>query len=226
MSTSSPVNSVEQTEGQNNRYLSISPQQATVFLIVTHVAGVIGLLSPARPLFQLVTPFHLLLTLSLLLYFHHDWRPPFWLFVGGVMLIGYWIEVLGVHTTLIFGSYAYDTTLGVKVLEVPLMIAVNWLLLTYLCGSVVHRLSANRWQKILMAASLMVALDYLIEPVAIAYDFWHWSSPQPPLHNYVGWLFTALVVQGLFHLLSFKKNNALALYLLIIQALFFVALQL
>lgn len=209
-----------------HKFPAITPRQAKVFLIITHAAGVIGLLSPARTLFQWFTPFHLLLTVSLLLYFHRDWRASFWLFAGAVMLIGYWVEVLGVHTSLIFGSYAYDTTLGFKVFDVPLMIAVNWLLLTYVCGSVVHRLSINKWQKVLLAALLMVGLDYLIEPVAIAYNFWHWSSLHPPLHNYLGWLFTASLVQMLFHLLPFKKSNPLALFLLIIQAAFFVALQL
>ena len=185
----------------------------------------IGLLSPVRWLFQLATPFHLLLTVSVLLCFHRDWRSSFWWFVGLVMLIGYWIEVLGVHTSLIFGSYAYDTTLGLKVLEVPLMIAVNWLLLTYLCGTVIHRLPFNLPVKILLAAALMVAVDYLIEPVAIKYDFWHWETLRPPLHNYLGWLFTALLVQGLFFAISFKKDNPLAFPLLIIQVLFFLVLQ-
>ena len=206
-------------------YVNITSRQATIFLAITHGAGVIGLLSPVRSLFQLATPFHLLLTVSVLLCFHRDWRSSFWWFVGLVMLIGYWIEVLGVRTSLIFGSYAYDTTLGLKVLEVPLMIAVNWLLLTYLCGTVVHRLPFKVPGKMLIAAVLMVTVDYLIEPVAIKYDFWHWKTLHPPLHNYLGWLFTALLVQGFFFTISFKKDNPLALPLLIIQVLFFLVLQ-
>ena len=204
---------------------SINPQQATVFLVVTHGAGIVGLLSPARHLFQSATPFHLLLTVSVLLYFHQDWRSSFWWFVGGVMLIGYWVEVLGVHTSLVFGSYAYDTTLGVKVLAVPLMIAVNWLLLTYLCGAVVHRFAFSISTKVLLAALLMVAMDYLIEPVAIRYDFWHWETLHPPLHNYLGWLLVALLVQGIFFATAFNKENPLAWPLLIIQAVFFLVLQ-
>lgn len=206
-------------------YLSITSQKATIFLAITHSAGAIGLLSPARSLFQLATPFHLLLTVSVLLYFHRAWRSSLWWFIGTVMLVGFWVEVLGVHTSLIFGSYAYDTTLGIKILGVPLMIAVNWLLLTYLCGTVVHRLPINIPTKVLFAAVLMVAIDYLIEPVAIEYDFWHWENLYPPLHNYLGWFFTALIVQGIFFAASFKKGNSLALPLLIIQALFFLVLQ-
>lgn len=141
------------------------------------------------------------------------------------MLIGYWIEVLGVHTSLIFGSYAYGPTLGAKVLEVPLMIAVNWLLLTYLCGSVADTLPMSRIAKVVSAALLMVAIDYLIEPVAIKFDFWSWELLHPPLHNYLGWLFTALLVQSLFFVASFRKGNPLALPLLTIQVLFFLVLQ-
>ncbi len=207
------------------KYLNITSRGATIFLAVTHGAGAIGLLSSARLLFQWATPFHLLLTLSLLLYFHRDWRSSFWWFVVAVILIGYWVEVLGVHTSLIFGAYAYDTTLGVKVLDVPLMIAINWLLLTYLCGTVAHRLPVSTFAKVLFAATLMVAMDYLIEPVAIKYDFWHWETLHPPLHNYLGWFFTALLVQIIFFVTLFKKDNPLALPLLIIQSLFFLILQ-
>ena len=141
------------------------------------------------------------------------------------MMIGYWIEVLGVRTLLVFGDYGYDTTLGIKVLDVPLMIAVNWLLLTYVCGSVCSRLPGQVFYKVMLAAALMVGLDYLIEPVAIAYDFWHWSTVTPPLHNYVGWFFVALGVQSLFFGLSFRKNNPLAASVLVIQSLFFLVLQ-
>ena len=207
-------------------WAGFSSRQASVFLAVTHTAGAIGLLMPvSRPWFQWATPFHLLLTLVLLLYFHRDWRSSFGLFAGSILLLGYWIEVLGVHTSLIFGAYVYDTTLGWKVLEVPLMIAVNWLLLTYLCGSACSSLPTKKAAKIVVASLLMVALDYLIEPVAIAYDFWHWMSPTPPLHNYLGWLVVALLAQVLFFMLPFHKTNSLARPLLLIQVLFFSLLQ-
>ena len=94
------------------------------------------------------------MTVALLLYFHRDWRSSsFGIFVVSVTLIGYWIEVIGVHTSLIFGDYAYDTTLGFKVLDVPLMIGINWLMMTYLCGSVCHRLSLKVGYRIGLAAA-------------------------------------------------------------------------
>ncbi len=206
---------------------SVSARHAVIFLAVTHLAGVIGYLVPALcPWFQALTPFHLLLTTSLLLYFHSDWRSSFLVFVLVVSQIGYWVEVIGVRTSLIFGDYAYDTTLGPKLLEVPLMIGVNWVLMTYLCGSVCARLPIKKLYKVFIAALLMVGVDILIEPVAIKYDFWHWANGTPPLHNYIGWLGTALLVQSLFSGLSFRKENPIAAPLLIIQLLFYTSLLL
>lgn len=206
---------------------TIAPVSAAVFLAITHAAGVVGYLLPAsRPWFQWATPLHLLLTLAVLLYFHRDWCTSFGIFAMGVMFLGYWVEVLGVHTELIFGSYTYDTTLGIKVLDVPLMIGVNWLLMTYLCGSVCDRLPVGRGYRIVLAALLMVIIDWLIEPIAITYGFWHWQSVIPPLHNYAGWLGVALLAQSLFFSLSFNKYNSLALPLLLIQIGFYISLQL
>ena len=209
------------------RRVSITVSQATIFLVVTHVAGVIGYLLPtSRPLFQWVTPFHLLLTTALLLCFHRDWRTSFVAFAIGTMLFGYGVEVVGVQTSAIFGAYAYDTTLGFKVLGVPLVIGLNWLLMTYLCGSVCHLLPVRRIYQTGLAALLMVVVDWLIEPVAIAYDFWHWQTPDPPLHNYLGWFGIALLMQLAFFYLPFSKKNLLALPLLSIQILFYISLQL
>ena len=206
---------------------SVTVLQAIVFLAVTHVAGVIGYLLPlTRPWFQGVTPLHLILTTGLLLSFHRDWRTSFVAFAIGIALVGYGVEVAGVQTSAIFGAYAYDTTLGVKLLGVPLVISINWLLMTYLCGSVCHLLPVGQIYRIGLAAGLMVGVDWLIEPVAIAYDFWHWQAGDPPLHNYFGWLVVALLMQFFFFRLPFAKENPLALPLLIIQILFYISLQL
>jgi putative membrane protein len=47
-----------------------------------------------------------------------------------IAVAGFFIEAIGVNTGLIFGNYVYKTTLGWKFLETPLIIGVNWILLT------------------------------------------------------------------------------------------------
>ena len=206
--------------------LAINVSSVAAFLVITHAAGVIGLSVPSvSEWFRLATPFQLLLTAGLLLYFHHDWQSSFKWWVGITAVFGYLIEVIGVKTSLIFGDYQYGATLGFKLWEVPPVIGINWFIMAYVSGMVASQLPLKRSFKIIMAALLMVGSDFLIEPVAIRHDFWHWSTATVPVQNYLGWLVAALLLQSLFFLFPFRKENALAQYVLVIQLAFFVALQ-
>jgi uncharacterized membrane protein len=187
-----------------------------------YLAGLIGLNLPVTaPLFRALTPFNLIASLILLLLFHTDWRASFGLYCLAAFGVGFLSEVLGVHTGLLFGEYSYGTVLGWKVAEVPLTIGTNWLMLTYLCGSVVDRVRAGVLGKVLLAAGLMTLLDVFIEPVAVDLGFWKWHTDIIPLSNYLGWYGVSAVVFTVYYLLPFQKKNALAPLLLLLQFLFF-----
>ena len=206
--------------------LAINVSSAAAFLVITHAAGVIGLSVPSvSDWFRWATPFQLLLTAGLLLYFHRGWQSPFKWWTGITVVFGYLIEVIGVKTSLIFGDYQYGATLGFKLWEVPPVIGINWFIMAYVSGMVASQLPLKRFFQIIMAALLMVGSDFLIEPVAIRHDFWYWSTATVPVQNYLGWLIAALLLQSLFFLFPFRKENALAQYVLVIQLAFFMALQ-
>ncbi len=205
---------------------SLLPSKARLIVFIVlplmYLAGFVGLNLPATaPLFRMLTPFNLISSLILLLLFHTDWRPTFGLYCLIAFGLGFLAEVLGVHTGLLFGDYSYGTVLGWKVAEVPLTIGTNWLMLTYLCGSVVDRLPMGTLGKVLLAAGLMTGLDVLIEPVAVDLGFWMWHTATIPLSNYLGWYGVSAVVFAAFYLLPFNKKNALAPLLLLLQFLFF-----
>lgn len=209
---------------QNQNSLLSPPARRVIFIILPlmYLAGLIGLNLPATAsLFEVLTPFNLIASLILLLLFHTDWRPAFWLYCLIAFGLGFLAEVLGVHTGLLFGNYSYGTVLGWKVAEVPLTIGTNWLLLSYLCGSVIDRLRLGTLVKVLLAAGLMTLLDVLIEPVAVQLGFWSWDSATIPLSNYLGWFGVSSLVFGAFYLLPFQKRNDLAPLLLLLQFLFF-----
>ena len=58
------------------------------------------------------------------------------------------------------------TTLGAKILGVPVLIGVNWIILTFITGSLSSFLFKNKFLSVLMGAVFMILLDLLIEPVA------------------------------------------------------------
>ena len=52
-----------------------------------------------------------------------------------IFLIGMICEILGVNYGYIFGDYVYLNNLGTKVFGVPILIGINWVILTFITGS-------------------------------------------------------------------------------------------
>jgi len=202
------------------------PAYGAVFLSIIYVVGIVGLNSGIDQLFRTLTPFNLLLTLAVLLYYHEEWNIHFLSFVAFVLFGGWFVEWMGVQTSAVFGSYQYLDTLGWKVARVPVIIGVNWLLLIYSIGSYLDQWKAHLLLKILIGALLMVLVDIFIEPVAIALDFWIWDQGDVPIKNYLGWFIVSLIFFTVFFKLGFKKKNKLGLFVYILQLVFFIIMWL
>ncbi|MEX2513967.1 MAG: carotenoid biosynthesis protein [Cyclobacteriaceae bacterium] len=201
--------------------------QAKIVIVVLHLVGIIGLSWDfSRPLFQWMTPFHLLITTGILLAFHRDWNPKFWLFVFLAFILGMVAEIIGVNTGMVFGSYHYGKALGVQVFGVPLMIGVNWFLLVYLTGGVFDRIIRNDLLAAFAGAILMVLMDLNMEPVAVKLDFWKWEHQEIPISNYLGWLMTAFLIQLIYRKSKFIKSNPLNSLILVNLIAFFLFLSL
>jgi uncharacterized membrane protein len=195
-------------------------------LIIFHAVGLYGLALSADPAwYRALTPLNLLLTTGLLLAFHRPWNKGFLFFAALVLLTGFGVEVIGIHTGLLFGHYRYGQALGPKLWEVPLLIAGNWLLLVYMTGTTVQTLAVPWWGRALLAAGLMVLLDLLIEPVAAVMDLWTWQGYRIPASNYWGWLGVGLLLQLYFQRTRLARYNPLAPVVYGLQLLFFIGLN-
>jgi uncharacterized membrane protein len=194
-------------------------------LLLFHVTGFLGLAFSQDPQFYLqFVPLNLLLTAFLLLSFQPDRRGIFPVFCVVVAVVGFFVEVAGIRTGLLFGEYAYGKVLGTKWLDVPLIIGLNWLLLTYTTGMLARYLPVPDFVRALVAALLMVGMDLCIEPVAMHYGFWSWQHDRIPLQNFKGWFVVALILQVYFNRTDFVKRNALAPFVYLLQLLFFFGL--
>lgn len=116
--------------------------------------------------FLKITPLNLIITTCFTLLFHTKWSRDFIIYGIILLLAGFFIETIGVETGIIFGNYRYGNTLGIKFLEVPLIIGLNWFLLVYIISTVFFKIR-NIYIFALVAAFVMTLLDVLIEPVAI-----------------------------------------------------------
>ncbi|MEM8906452.1 MAG: carotenoid biosynthesis protein [Bacteroidota bacterium] len=198
-------------------------RNTSLFLLSMYVAGVVGLALPIHEDFVLLTPFNLLVSLALVLWHHPSKNLAVYGFVAICFVVGFFVELMGVQTGLIFGEYSYGEALGWKIGGTPLLIGVNWALLVYASAALVNALfSGGHWfVKSVLGALAMTLLDVLIEPVAMEIGFWHWVENEVPLQNYIAWFLVALPLHGCFHLLLGKPNNKVAIVLFILQCSFF-----
>ncbi len=148
------------------------------------------------------TWFQILLCVSIIGWHHYPSKSVFkdlLIFFGFAWTIGYFIEVLGVNTGVIFGNYQYGDDLGFKILATPPMIGFNWFLLTYCVNDQVKRWQLSFIWHVLLAALLVVAIDIIIEPNAIKLGMWIWENDQVPLQNYIAWFAVSLLISAIYH---------------------------
>lgn len=192
-------------------------------IAIFHLVGFIGfLISPAY--FRSLTPVNLLLSAALVIVMSNQSKGLFYLTLLLTALAGYFIEVAGVKTGWIFGHYHYGSALGYKLLSTPLLIGVNWALLIYATNQWVR--FENKYVTIIVAALLMVGLDFFIEQSAARFDFWYWRGARIPLQNYIAWFLISIGINWFTNKELSKKPNPTAKAFYIIQVLFFVALYL
>lgn len=211
-----------------NKTLSLlkNEKYAIILLAAMHIAGIIGLALPAtQEIFKTLVPFNLLANTAIMLFFHKEWNKSFIFALLLTMLVGFGVELVGVHTKAIFGNYWYKTTLGFKVFNVPLLIAVNWLIVIYTTSALVAEFEVAKPTKAVLASLLTVGLDYLIEPIAIRYDFWDWAGGTVPFQNYLAWFGVALFLHLVFVYLPFQKGSKVAVALYVCEVVFFVVLK-
>ncbi|WP_167856479.1 carotenoid biosynthesis protein [Hymenobacter metallicola] len=196
-------------------------------LLLFHVTGFLGLAFSKDPSFYLqFVPLNLLLTAVLLFAFQRERNFAFLSFCLTTMAVGFFVEVVGIQTGRIFGQYSYGETLGLKWLGVPLIIGLNWVMLTYMGGVLARYLPLPGFLRAVVGALLLVGMDVCLEPVAVRYDFWTWAYDLIPLQNFKGWFAVALILQVFFNRSSFEKHNPLVPFVYLLQLLFFFGLGL
>lgn len=202
---------------------------AAVALLLVYGFGILGMFTPFRPWFTAMTPLSLLLSWLLLCRLHPNWNSAGFYFMATAFVVGVGAELLGVNTGFPFGAYRYGAVLGPQILGTPLLIGVNWTLVTYCSNEVLNRLAPARtpaWVMLAGGALLPTLLDVLIEPVAIRLGFWSWAAGVPPLQNYAGWFGVSLLIGTAYrYWMPPTLRNPLSPLLLALQWLFFAVLQ-
>jgi putative membrane protein len=201
-----------------------------VFLaVLVHVSGAIGMSFYDKAFFVSFTPVNLLLMLFLLIWNEEQLSRTFMWALLVAALTGIASEMTGVHTGLLFGHYQYGEVLGFKFMDVPLLIGLNWFCIVYCAYLMMLKLSGttiNRWLLAAGTGLLATLFDWIMEPVAVELGFWKWENDIIPVYNFFCWWLISTLLGFFFYSLRLKAENPFAVYLFIIQFLFFFLLQL
>ena len=193
------------------------------FLYVIFAVGIVGHIIPAtRNLMLLLTPLTLFITSTVVIIsLLKEKQTALFLWLIAFYVVTFFIEVAGVKTGLIFGEYVYGDTLGFKILDVPLIIGINWVLIVLGTIGVAKVLAKNSKFIPIIAAAIAVAFDYILEPVAIKYNYWIWAGNSVPLQNYAAWFMISFFAAFVFVKLKISFETKIPQHYLFIQAVFF-----
>jgi len=136
-------------------------------------------------------------------------------------LIGFLSEVIGVKTAFVFGNYHYGSNLGFKLLNVPIIISLNWALLVNASILVASKLSKHKLILPLISAIIATGLDVLMEQVAPNLNFWYFMGGFAGLHNYLGWFVICFTTTYFLSEHLIKGDKKIATTIIVLQVLFF-----
>ncbi|MGB5378779.1 carotenoid biosynthesis protein [Muriicola sp.] len=135
---------------------------------------------------------------------------------------GMFAEWIGIHYGILFGTYSYGANLGIKIDGVPVLIGINWALLTFITARIAQYLNKNSILQIFIGASLMLVIDFFMEQSAPRFDFWEFQNDVVPFKNYVSWFLIALLFHGVIKWTKITGDLRFSIHLYAAQLLFFV----
>ncbi|RNC80179.1 MAG: carotenoid biosynthesis protein [Winogradskyella sp.] len=196
----------------------------SIFLVwLFTISGIFGILSEGySDWFLSMTSINLLLLFVIVIINIKSFKPIYSIAFSIPFFIGFITEALGVNFGLIFGSYTYGENLGLKVVGVPVMICLNWALLTAITSDVASCFSKNRVLKASIGALLMTLLDGAIEISAPRFDFWEFDGGVVPVQNYVGWFIVAFIAHMIYQQFKVKTDKQVSWHILTSMVIFFI----
>lgn len=197
-----------------------------IFYGIIYCVGFFGSFSPTwRNMVLPLSPITLLLSFLGIVYTTPSPKRPIYLFILFSATIGFVVEIIGVHTGYLFGNYHYLQNLGVKIADVPIVISINWALITLGAAQIAALISKKKYARIFIAASVMLLFDIIMEPVAIKSQFWTWAEGIIPTYNYVCWFLVGLFLQYIYFQNIVHRWNKTLIFLFICMTIFFIGLN-
>jgi putative membrane protein len=113
------------------------------------------------------------------------------------------LESFAVATGIPYGRFVYGEKIGAKVLGlVPWTVPFAWSPLLLASMTIARRWSSQPLAMSVLSGLVLVLIDIVLDPAAVAQQFWTWEHPgvfyQVPISNFAGWFLTGVIGSVLF----------------------------
>jgi uncharacterized membrane protein len=196
---------------------------AVIFLWIIHIAALVGIALGYEDFFLPKSPFTLLYLLFLMIFFYKIDSQKTVLLFSVFMVTGIAVEWIGVHTGSLFGDYYYGKNFGPKIDGIPILIGVNWAILTFTTHVIAKKFLSSRIAIIALGAFLMVGLDYFLEQICDFSGFWHFDGGAG-WFNYLCWFFIAAILHAIALQFKLKGSKLISYHLYSVQLFFTIGL--
>lgn len=140
------------------------------------------------------------------------WTAMFvvWTFTFSLLL-----EAVGVRLGIPFGDYQYTELLGPRLLGVPVIVPLAWLMMSYPAFVVSRRIAialpirSTVISGTAIGAIALTSWDVFLDPQMVGEGYWIWQPPFAelpgisgiPATNYLGWLISSAILMLVIHAL-------------------------
>ena len=209
--------------------MKANKKNISIFIIwLVHISGLLGMVFYDLDFFAGYTSINLFL-MSIIVFTNIKLTNKNQIFsLLLIFLVGMLSEFIGVNYGLIFGEYTYGNNLGFKLFGVPLLIGLNWVILTVICANIASILIKNNsiLLMIILGTTLMLIMDFVMEPIAPKLDLWKFKNSVVPTSNYIGWLIISILTQTIYNIQFKDKEFKISLNLYTAIFIFFGSLNL
>ena len=108
------------------------------------------------------------------------------------------IETIAIKTGFPYGEFIYMDKLGYKLFGItPWTVPLAWVPLVLGSMTIAQRFSKHLFGQVVISTFLLVVIDLVLDPGAVAMDFWKYTQPSVyygvPLSNFLGWIFSGFI---------------------------------
>jgi uncharacterized membrane protein len=126
------------------------------------------------------------------------------------------VEAVGLATGFPYGEYSYGDVLGPRLLGVPFLVPLAWLMMAWPSRLLAARLARRPAVRVVVAAGVFAGWDVVLDPQLVQAGYWTWAHPRPglpgidtvPLTNLGGWLLAGLLLMALLEALVARTATA------------------